>query len=103
MAKEVKTTENISYKVLIEPLITEAATVAAELNKYMFKVSPRATKLQIGKAIKELYGVTVISVRTMNVLGKRRTRGRVEGRTSGFKKAIVTVKEGESIDLFGTK
>lgn len=103
MTKEITTTDNISYKVLIEPVITEASTVAAELNKYVFKVAPRAGKKQIEKAVKELYGVTVVSVRTMNVIGKRKTRGRIEGTTSGFKKAIVTVKEGESIDLFGTK
>jgi len=103
MSKEVKTTENISHKVLIEPHITEASTVAAEMNKYVFKVAPRATKKQVEKAVKELYGVAVTSVRTINVIGKARTRGRVTGRTPGFKKAIVTVKEGESIDLFGTK
>ena len=103
MAKESNTTEKMAYKVLIEPFITEASTVAAELNKYVFKISGRSNKKQVAQAIRELYAVTVTSVRTMNIAGKRRTRGRIEGRTTGYKKAIVTIKEGESIDLFGNK
>ncbi len=103
MANENSKTESLAYKVLIEPWITEASTIAAELNKYIFKVSRRANKGQVAQAIKELYNVTVVSVRTINVGGKKRTRGRVEGTTTSFKKAIVTVKEGESIDVFGNK
>ena len=94
---------NIAAKVLIEPIITEASTAAAELNKYIFKVSRKADKIQVKKAIKELYAVTVSSVRMINVGGKKRMRGRVEGKTASYKKAIVTVKEGESIDIFGNK
>lgn len=103
MDKNLNTTGDITYKVLIEPHITEAATAAAELNKYIFKVSKESTKLQIKKAIENLYKVSVVSVRVINVLGKKRTRGRIEGKKTGFKKAIVKVKEGESIDIFGNK
>lgn len=103
MAKEVVKTEQIAYRILVEPWITEAATMAAQMNKYAFKVSQSATKTQIKKAIEDIYGVTVVSVRTMNIAGKTRVRGRVAGKTSGRKKAIVTVKEGESIDVFGGK
>lgn len=94
---------NIAAKVLVEPLITEASTTAAEFNKYIFKVTKEADKRQIKRAIKELYSVEAVSVRTINVGGKKRMRGRVEGRTASYKKAIVTVKEGESIDIFGNK
>ena len=104
MAQEKKSENlNIAAKVLIEPLITEASTAAAELNKYIFKVTRNADKSQIKKAIKELYAVAVSSVRTINVSGKKRVRGRITGKTASYKKAIVTVKEGESIDIFGNK
>jgi large subunit ribosomal protein L23 len=94
---------NIASKVLLAPWITEASTAAAELNKYIFRVTRDATKVQIKKAIEALYQIKVISVKTINVGGKKRMRGRVEGQTASYKKAIVTVKEGESIDLFGNK
>lgn len=104
MTQDKKTTNlNIASKILVAPWITEASTAAAELNKYIFRVTREATKKQVEKAIEALYQVKVMSVRTINVGGKKRMRGRVEGRTASYKKAIVTVKEGESIDLFGNK
>jgi large subunit ribosomal protein L23 len=90
-------------RVLIEPWITEAATAAGELGKYIFKVEKKSNKIQIKKAIENLYKVSVLSVRIVNLPGKKRTRGRVVGQKSGLKKAIVTVKKGESIDVFGNK
>ena len=89
--------------ILIEPWITEAATASAELNKYIFKVNKKADKKQIKKAIEELYKVTVLGVRTINIPGKKRTRGRIVGVKSGFKKAIIKIKEGESIDVFSSQ
>jgi len=89
--------------ILIEPWTTEAATASAELNKYIFKVNKKADKKQIKKAIEELYKVTVLGVRTINIPGKKRTRGRIVGVKSGFKKAIIKIKEGESIDVFSSK
>ena len=94
---------NIASKTLIEPWITEAATAAGELNKYIFKVANKANKVQIKKAVEELYGVKVINVRTINIPDKKRFRGRVLGIKSGFRKAIITIKKGESIDIFGGK
>jgi large subunit ribosomal protein L23 len=94
---------DVASKVLIEPWITEAATQEAENNKYIFKVSKVSNKTQIKRAIEELYSVTVLSVRTINIPSKKRTRGRIVGTKSGFKKAIIKVKEGESIDVFGGK
>lgn len=89
-----------SYKFLISPWITEASTAAMELNKYIFKVDPKANKSQIKKAIEDLYKVKVISVNTVRISKKFRNYGKTPGWKSGFKKAIVTVKAGDKIELF---
>lgn len=91
--------------VLIKPIITEKMTAhAEELNRYGFIVDKRANKIQIKKAVEEFYGVTVTSVNTMRYGGKGRTRntksGVLSGRTVSFKKAVVTLKDGELIDFY---
>jgi large subunit ribosomal protein L23 len=80
--------------------LTEKATLLAEKhNKYVFSVNPKANKLQIKSAVEKLFGKKVVDVNTCNYAGKlKRTRGPI-GRTSHWKKAIVTLKEGEKIDL----
>ena len=90
----------LAEKVLVEPWITEAATAAMELNKYVFKVSPAATKGQVKKAIEGLYGVAVIAVNTVKIPRKIRNYGRTPGWKAGYKKAVVTVKAGDKIELF---
>jgi len=97
------TVSNLASKVLIEPWITEATTQAAELNKYVFKVSGYSNKRQIKRSVEDLYKVTVLNVWIANMPSKKRIRGRIAGIKSGFKKAIVKVKEGETIDVFGNK
>ena len=91
---------NEPYDLIDTVCLTEKATLLSEkLNKYVFRVSPRANKLQINKAIEKLFGKKVLDVNTANYHGKlKRTRGPL-GRTSHWKKAIVTLKEGEKIDL----
>lgn len=90
-------------QVIIEPVLTEKSNVAREsrLKKYTFKVDPRANKHEISYAIKELFGVNVISCNVMNKKGKpkmsRGTGGRISGTTSSWKKAIVTLAEGQVI------
>ena len=73
-------------------------------NRYGFRVAPNANKVEIKKAVEELYGVSVVSVNTMNYDGKRKSRytkaGVINGKTSAYKKAIITLKEGDSIDFF---
>lgn len=105
MAKETSKKLNVgtSYKVLVEPWITEAATLMAEMNKYVFKVNPKASKNQIKKAIEEVYGVKVEKINTVTIPRKKRVRGRTEGWKPGHKKAVVTIKEGDKIDLFESK
>tara|TARA_B110000046_G_scaffold28052_1_gene28895 strand:+ start:220622 stop:220912 length:291 start_codon:yes stop_codon:yes gene_type:complete len=90
---------------LKRPVITEKMTsLTEELNRYGFVVDHNSNKLQIKSAIEEMYGVSVDRVNTMNYKGKHKTRytktGWVEGRTNKFKKAIVTLAEGDTIDFY---
>jgi len=91
--------------VIMKPIITEKMTQMGEkLNRYGFLVDRKANKLQIKQAIKELYGVDVASVNTMIFSGKNKTRftksGVISGRTSAYKKAIVILAKGETIDFY---
>ncbi len=87
--------------ILKAPAITEKATLVTEkAGQVVFKVDPRATKLDIKHAIESLLGAKVDRVRTVNYLGKpRRTRGRTAGRRRAWKKAYVTLAEGQTVDL----
>ncbi len=93
-------------EVLIKPLITEKMTAITEKypNRYGFIVDKRATKTQIRKAVEDMYDVSVASVNTMIYLGKRQTRytrtGFQSGRKNSYKKAIVTLHEGQTIDFY---
>jgi len=90
--------------VLKRPLITEKSQSLNALGKYTFEVSMSANKIQIAKAVEDMYGVTVDTVSTMRQYGttkSRMTKSRVStGRTATIKKAIVTVKEGDLIDFY---
>ena len=87
------------YKILKEPHISEKATVLTDQNKYVFKIMPRANKVETKKAIENLYGVRVKDVNIINVHRKRKVLRGVEGFKTGYKKAIVTLKEGEKIEI----
>ena len=87
------------YDVIVGPVITEKATAASEHNKVVFKVAPTATKPQIKAAVEKLFDVKVIGVNTLTTKGKVKVfRGRL-GQRSDFKKAVVTLAEGHSIDV----
>lgn len=90
--------------VLKRPIVTEKMTGLNKQGKYAFEVELKANKLEISKAIEKMYGVNVASVHTMRVYGKNRSKninGRVVmGKTPTIKKAIVTVAEGEVIDIY---
>lgn len=93
-------------EVLVKPIITEKANKQQDkLRRYAFRVARKANKLEIKKAIEEFYGVTVTDVNTSVVPGKNKTRftkaGFVKGQKPAYKKAFVTVAEGETIDLYG--
>jgi len=89
--------------ILNQALLTEKATMlSANLNKYSFTVAPNATRTNVKNAVEKTFGVKVLSVNTMNVKPKSkrdRTRRNKQGFTSGFKKAIITLQAGDSIDL----
>ncbi len=89
----------LSYQLILEPHITEKATGLAALNKYVFKISRDANKTEIKKAIHRLYKVDVKNVRVLTMPSKTRRMGRQIGTKSGFRKAIVTLKEGNRIEV----
>lgn len=96
----------MSTNVLIKPIISEKSEILSDdLGKYSFVVDSAANKIQIRNAVEEMFGVNVASVNTINVPAKAKSRntksGILKGSVSGYKKAIVTLAEGESIDFFG--
>ena len=91
--------------ILIKPVITEKATTDSEMNnRFTFVVSNKANKIQIKDAVESAYGVSVTKVRTMNVRPDRKTKytksGMITGKTKAYKKAMVQVAVGETIDLY---
>lgn len=88
------------YQIIKRPLVTEKTTLAKEANKYHFEVDRRANKIEIGQAVEKLFKVKVVNVRTMNVNGKKKRVGRILGRKRDWKKAIVTLAPGSSIEIF---
>ena len=92
-------------EVLIKPILTEKANAQQEkLKRYAFKVSRKANKLEIKKAVEDFYGVSVVDVNTLVVPGKNKTKftkaGFVKGVKPAYKKALVTLAEGDTIDLY---
>ena len=86
--------------IVLKPIITEKSSSLNEQNKYVFKVRIDANKIEIGKAVAALFKVTVTDVKTMRVPGKMKRQGKNEGMTPAWKKAIVTLKDGDSIPIF---
>ena len=88
-----------AYRVLLRPCITEKGSSLGVYNQYVFEVAPRTNKIEVRKAIKKVYGVDPIKVNMMAVSGKGVRYGRTEGRTKSWKKAIITLSEGQKIDI----
>ena len=90
--------------IIYRPIVTEKMTHLQEKGVYAFAVDPGANKIDIARAIAKKFNVTVVDVRTMNYKGKSKTqmtkKGRFTGTTSHFKKAVVTLKSGDAINLF---
>lgn len=87
------------YKILKEPHISEKATHLSDERKYTFKVYSKANKVEIAKAIGNLYGVKIKDVNIINIKSKKRTLRGLEGTKPGYKKAIVTLEQGEKIEI----
>lgn len=86
--------------ILIRPIVTEKSTALMEQGKYTFRVPFAATKIQIRQAVEQIFKVKVQAVNTMRYEGKLKRMGRTQGRRSDWKKAVVTLKPGEAIELF---
>ncbi len=91
--------------IIYRPIVTEKMTNMQEKGLYAFEVDPKANKIDIARAVEKRFNVTVENVRTMNFKGKMKTqmtrKGRFHGKTSRFKKAVITLKQGDKIELFG--
>jgi len=96
--KRNKLSKDMAGMIILEPLFTEKTSNLMPLNKYAFKVANQANKIEVKKAIEGLYNVNVISVNILKTSAKPKRVGRREMIKPGFKKAIVTLKEGESIE-----
>lgn len=90
----------VAHDIIIRPIITEKSSSLMELNKYTFEVHKSANKIQIRKAVEEVFKVKVLSVNTMNVKGKPKRMGMNRGYTRSWKKAIVALPEGQRIEFF---
>jgi large subunit ribosomal protein L23 len=89
------------HETIVRPVVTEKSSAAYQLRKeYAFEVHPEANKYEIRDALKQLFGVTVTSVRTMRMRRNAVVRGRTKGLTARWKKAIVTLKDGETLPVF---
>ncbi len=91
----------IPHDIVIRPLITEKTSIQKEVNNQItFEVDRKANRVEIKKAIENIFNVNVVGVRTMQVKGKTKQRGRIVGKRRDWKKAIVTLMPGERIDFF---
>lgn len=89
-----------AYRVLIRPVLTEKSSDLGMYNQYVFEVSPRANKVEVKKAVQDLYGVEPVAVNIINQSGKFTQYGRSEGFTKNWKKAVVTLKQGDKIEVY---
>jgi len=88
------------YSVIKRPVVTEKSTIAREEeNKYLFEVDRGATKIEIRNAVEKIFKVKVVDVRTINVSGKKKRMGRIIGRRRNWKKAVITLAPGNSIEV----
>ena len=86
--------------ILYKPIVTEKAMDESQKGKYTFKVNLRSSKPEIKKVVEKTFKVKVIKIGILNYTGKKRTRARTKGRTASWKKAIITLKKGDKIELF---
>lgn len=90
----------LSSRTLVKPLVTEKAANLSEHGKYAFIVSINTNKIEVAKAVSDVYGVDVESVNIIRMKGKAVSRGKIRGSRSDFKKAIVTLKKGQTIQIY---
>jgi len=90
----------LAYKNLVRPIITEKVTLLGAQNQYVFEIAPKSNKVEIKKAIQSLYGVIAEKVNIINIRGKITRYGRSYGKRKNWKKAVVTLKQGDKIEVY---
>lgn len=90
-------------QIIIRPVITERSFDMQEYNRFTFEVVKTASKIEIAKAVEEIFDVKVLKVNTVNVKSKKKRMRNIEGKTRTWKKAIVTLAEGDTIELFANQ
>ncbi len=90
-------------QIIIRPVITERSFDMQEYNRFTFEVAKTASKIEIAKAVEEIFDVKVLRVNTVNVKSKKKRMRNIEGKTRTWKKAIVTLAEGDTIELFANQ
>lgn len=90
----------VAHDIVIRPIITEKSSGLMEMNKYTFEVHPSANKIQIRNAVEAIFKVKVLSVHVQNIHGKPKRMGVFQGKSRSWKKAIVSLAEGERIEFF---
>jgi len=98
--RKIRKVPDLAYKILRGPHITEKSTELTEKNQYVFKVYANANKVEIKRAIKQIYNVDVLDAKIINVPKRPRKFGKTPGFRKGYKKAIIKIKEGQKIDIF---
>ena len=98
--KEKNVADGMAYRILIKPLVTEKASNLGSLNKYFFAVAKSSNKIEISKAVLEVYGIKPISVNIVSMKGKKTRSGKISGKRKDWKKAIVTLPKGKSIKVY---
>lgn len=91
-----------AHDIIVRPVVTEHSYDMMEKNTYTFEVAKKANKIEIAKAVEQLFDVTVVKVNTLNVKPKKKRVRLQQGYTRSWKKAMVTLKEGDSIELFAS-
>jgi len=89
-----------AFRVLVKPLVTEKASVLGMQNKYVFSVDMDANKIEVAKAIEEVYGIKPVSVNIVRVTGKKVRHGKIQGKRKDFKKAVITLPKGKTIKVY---
>ena len=97
---EVKGTTKEAYRILLKPLITEKASSLGSLNKYVFAIDPRMNKVEVKKAVRTIYKVEPIKVNISNIVGRQVRFGKVKGKTKSWKKAVITLRPGDKIEVY---
>ena len=92
--------KSLSARTLVKPLVTEKAANLSDNGKYAFIVNVNANKIEVAKAVSDVYGVKVEAVNIIKMKGKAVSRGRIKGSRNDFKKAIVTLKKGDTIQIY---